>query len=404
MGTPKNNWVNVNIARLRQVRPPNYLLDDGDILGIYIEGVLGDKEAAPPVHFPSEGSDLPPAVGYPVPVRENGTLPLPLIEPVMVRGLTLEQAERAIREAYIRALILQAGRERILVTLMRERQYRIMVVRQDGAGQGGGTGLGGRGAGMNASNGNDQSARNEIIMLPAYQNDVAHALTRTGGLPGVHAKNEVKIVRGTWEDFARRDAFVQAYYEQVANSGPCYCPPPLPEDPQIIRIPLRLPPGEALSIHPNDVILKDGDIVMVESRDREVFYTGGMLSGGEIPLPRDYDLDVLGAMALAGQPIGGAMNGGGGGGGRGGIGGGLGGIGGVPPGALYILRKTPCDGQMVIKVDLNRAIRDPATRILVQPEDVLILRYKPREELLNFGLGTFFTYGIQRLLQQNGGR
>jgi hypothetical protein len=32
---------------------------------------------------------------------------------------------------------------------------------------------------------------------------------------------------------------------------------------------------------------------------------------------------------------------------------------------------------------------------------MLILQYKPEEELLNFGLGTFFTYGIFQLLQNN---
>ncbi len=78
------------------------------------------------------------------------------------------------------------------------------------------------------------------------------------------------------------------------NPNPCLCPPPLPDDPAILKIPLRLPPGVIPSFRPDDVILKDGDVVYIESRDAEVFYTGGLLPGGEYQIPRDYDLDVLG--------------------------------------------------------------------------------------------------------------
>ena len=84
-------------------------------------------------------------------------------------------------------------------------------------------------------------------------------------------------------------------------------------------------------------------------------------------------------------------------------GGGMGGMGrlfgGVPPGMLYVLRKTPCNGQITIEIDLAKANVDPRERILVQPGDILILRYKPSEEILNFGLGTFFTFGIQYALR-----
>jgi hypothetical protein len=76
-------------------------------------------------------------------------------------------------------------------------------------------------------------------------------------------------------------------------------------------------------------------------------------------------------------------------------------VGQVPPGMLYILRKTPCNGQIAIEVDLAKAINDPRSRPLVQPGDTLILQHKCEEELLNFGLGTFFTFGIQQLLQNN---
>jgi hypothetical protein len=248
----------------------------------------------------------------------------------------------------------------------------------------------------------------QVIELPAYQNDVLHALALTGGLPGESAKNEVKILRGTLEDARRRDMFVQQFYACPPHD-PCLCFPPLPENPTIVRIPLRLPPGEIPTFSPDEIILQNGDTVLIESRDAEVFYTAGMLGGGMHQLPRDRDLDVIEAMSyvsgggMGRGGMGGGMGGGGMGGGMGGMGGGFGAgaVGGVPPGQLFILRKTPCNDQIIIAVDLSRAIRDPGSRPLVKADDTLVLQYKPSEEILNFGLGTFFTFGLAELLRGN---
>ena len=45
----------------------------------------------------------------------------------------------------------------------------------------------------------------------------------------------------------------------------------------------RLGSDEHTQLSEEDVILEDGDIVFIESRDTEVFYTGGLLGvrGGE---------------------------------------------------------------------------------------------------------------------------
>lgn len=406
LAQPRNNLVPIDFSRLRQEPPREYLLDKGDVLGIYIEGVLGDLNQLPPVHFPEPGSELPPAIGYPVPVREDGTIALPLVPPIPVRGLTLNQAQDAIRKAYtIDQEILRPGKDRIIVTLMRERTYSIIVIRQDGVDAStlgpvsarGGGGFG-RGGGFAARS--SQLSRGQVIQLPAYKNDVLHALATTGGLPGVNAKNEVKILRSSLLDAQKRDAFVQQFYLQHGDQGPCLCAPPLPDDPSIIRIPLRLPPGEVPRFRPEDIILEDGDIVLIESRETEVFYTGGLLGPGEYPLPRDYDLDALTALSVVGPGVGNPF------GGFGGTGGGIGAnlgtaLGGAPPGQLYILRKTPCNGQVIIAVDMNRAIRDPRARPLIQPGDVLILRYKPEEEVLNFGIGTFFLHGFFQFFRRN---
>jgi hypothetical protein len=132
LAAPKNNLVPIDIARLRQEPPREYLLDSGDILGIYIEGVLGEVDAVPPFHMPDKESNLPPAIGFPVPVREDSTLPLPLVPPLRVRGLTLTQVENVIRRAYtVDQQILRPGKDRIFVSLIKERTYKIVVMRQE---------------------------------------------------------------------------------------------------------------------------------------------------------------------------------------------------------------------------------------------------------------------------------
>lgn len=386
---PRANKVPIDLARLRQETPEEYLLDAGDILGISIESILGKEGEPPPVHFPEQGSDLPPAIGYPIPVREDGTIALPLVPPVPVKGLTLTQAREVIRKAYMEDMDI-LKEDRIIVTLIQERRIRVVVVRQDGGARSGG------GAQAVASR-TDASGQGFTLDLPAYKNDVLHALAETGGLPGLNAKNEIKIMRGTETNFRERDMFVQQFFRQHYNQAdPCYCPPPLPEDANVVRIPLRLNPGEIPSFTQDDIILNDGDIVYVESRDTEVYYTGGLLPGGEHLLPRDYDLDVLGAVAMARGNFGASNQGGGGGGG---FGGGIQGLGGAPPGELIILRKLPCNQQIAIAVKLNDAINDPSARLLIAPGDTLILRYSPSEEALNFGLGSFFTFGIRQLFR-----
>jgi protein involved in polysaccharide export with SLBB domain len=396
----KNNLVPLDPARLSQEPPRDYLLDDGDILGIYIEGILpfvppDRPPEPPPVNFPDATSQLDPSLGFPIAVINDGTIQLPNLEPIKVRGLTIDQTRDLIRKYYLDSEILrESSRLQPIVTLMKERTYNVIVIRQDmGAGATGGGGGAGQAGFTRAT---DYSATGRMLKLKAYQNDVLNALMESGGLPGVNAKNEVKILRASRADQRRRDEFVQQFYQQYyCNPDPCGCPPPLPEDPSILKIPLRLPPGTIPEFGPENVVLEDGDIVYIESRDAEVFYTGGLLPGGEFKIPRDYDLDVLTAMALSGGGISRQQNGGGGGGMMGGIGGM---VGQVPPGMLYVLRKTPCNGQITIAVDLAKANVDPRERILVQPGDILVLRFKPSEEILNFTLGTFFTFGIQYAL------
>src|SRR5262249_32856175 len=162
-----------------------------DILGVFIEGVLGETNLPVPVGIPAT-PNAPPSLGYPLPVRDDGTLPLPLIGPLKVEGMTLTQAQDALVKAYtVDRKLLKPGRERIIVTLQRPRQYHVLVVRQDGAAPGSTLGGGGGNAqfvfgttGSGAIVGQARRGAGYAIELPAYENDVLNALARTGGLPG----------------------------------------------------------------------------------------------------------------------------------------------------------------------------------------------------------------------------
>lgn len=398
----KSGLIPIDLSLLGQEEPRFYTLDHGDILGIAIDGILPFNEPdtvpqLPPVHFPEARSTLPPSTGFPITVLEDGTISLPLIKPISVKDLTLDQARDKIRQSYIDANVVKQGKEITpVVTLIRKRQVNVTVIRQDNMGMGQNAQMGFQGvmAGQTGRLGVEYSASGNVVQLDAFQNDVLHALMETGGLPGVSAKNEVKIIRSNNADKQARLAFMRQYASLVASYAcdPCSCPPPLPEDPTILRIPLRFPADQFPTFSQKDVILEDGDIVLIETRDTEFFFTGGLLPGGQWPLPRDYDLDALGAMAMAGYGLANTNQG---------SGGGLAGLGFsqvIPPGRLYVLRPT-CKGQIAIEVDLVKAVNDPRQRPIIKAGDTLILQFKPCEETINFGIGAFFTYGIRELFR-----
>jgi hypothetical protein len=226
--------------------------------------------------------------------------------------------------------------------------------------------------------------------MPAYKNDVLNALLQTGGIPGVNAKPEIRILRGDRFDDVRRDRIASEFYRSIQSGNSPYGQVPNLEDAaNTVKIPLRLKPGQVPDVRPEDIILRDGDVVYVDTRETDVFYTSGLLRGGEFPLPRDYDLDILAAVSVTGSNfatgqrtgfLGGAAQN-------------------VPPTELVVLRRIPGDRQLAIRIDLNQAINDPKQRLLVKAGDTLVLRFKPQEELLNLVSNVFYTFGVQRLFR-----
>jgi hypothetical protein len=155
------------------------------------------------------------------------------------------------------------------------------------------------------------------------------------------------------------------------------------DSPHVTKIPLRVYPGDDPGFTEEDIVLEDGDIVFIESRETEFYFTGGLLGGGQYPLPRDYDLDVLGALAIA-QAEGSANNN-------------LGAtraVGGlsvlnqdVSVGAseVVVMRRLPNGRKLAIKVDLYEAMRSPCDTIYIQPGDFVVLQYTRSE-----AIGAFF--------------
>jgi protein involved in polysaccharide export with SLBB domain len=386
LARPREEKKPIPLPLLRQKAPDNYRLDAGDVLGVYIEKVLGDRTVPPPVRL----SELPgqtPAFGYPIPVREDGTLPLPLVAPVPVKGLTLAEAEQRVRKAYtVDKHILNPETDRIVMTLMQKRTYHVLVVREDS---------GALTVGAGGVLGNTKRGTGAVIDLPAYENDVLNALTRTGGLPGLDAMDEVVIERGYYHS----DAEAQQALHQIATCSPCWVPRPAIADQlgsEVVRIPLRLRPDEPVRFQPEDVILRTGDIVFIQARDTELFYTGGLLVPRQYVLPRDYDLRVVDAISLAGGPlVNGLFQ-------QSNLSGNItaSGLGSPSPSEVSILRRAKCSGQVVIHVDLNRALNDPRENILIQAGDVIILQETVGEALTRYVTNVLRLDAIGTLIRQ----
>jgi protein involved in polysaccharide export with SLBB domain len=365
----------INYKRLGQTAPDAYRLGPKDTLGIFIETVTGEPGQPIPVYQPDPSTNLPPAVGYPYTVRDDGSLSLPLIiGPIHVEGLTLTETERLIRTSYTDVQKIIGKDARISVSLIRPRTYHVVVIREDV-----------RPEDMRNSDrqptgsafvGREDRGTSKTLDLWAYQNDVLNALNMTGGMPSSGAKNEVLILRGGINHMSEQGLFIS--HTSSTNINSVY----INGNPNMICIPLRAQPGETLpDLTQDDVILNDGDVVVVQSREAEVFYTGGLLQGGMYPIPRDFDLDVFGAMSMAGGSVAVAA-----GGSRTTRNSSIGSI--IPPTRLLVIREV--NGyQRAIRIDMKNALTDPSERILIQPNDLIILEYTPIEVALNVFLSTF---------------
>jgi polysaccharide export outer membrane protein len=299
----------LNFANLT-VRPPaDYQLGPNDVLEVSIPDLYRGAEIRP----------------LRVQVMSDGKITLPLIEPLQVAGANLSQAQLAIAGAYGQGIL---ENPRINVALAEKSSIEVLVL--------------------------GEVNRPGVQVLQKYQNDVGHALASAGGL-GKDAAEMVEVHRRL--DLAPGvEPLPRADLEEFENN---------PQDPKkIIRIPFRgLPAG---SIGPEDVTLGPGDVLVVPSRKNEVFFVVGRLNqtnlvrfslgdrerelGTGLILPRDREVDVVQAVAMAGyiDPI-------------------------DSPTTVTVHRTLPDGRPMLIHVDLIKSRYDWQENIYVQPGDIIYL-------------------------------
>lgn len=365
LGRPKSEMRAVPLTLLRQREPDIYRLDRGDVLAIVADEIIASGNLPPPVRLPDQTSSDA-SVGYPIPVNEDGTISLPKLPPIPVKGLSIKEAEAAVRDFATGKRggveLVKPGATRISVQLLQKRAYEVLVVREDAATQ---TTIGGTNGPIYTGG---KRGNGFTLRMQAYENDLLRALNASGGMPGLDAKNEVMILRG------RYDA-----------SDP---------DKNRTRIPLRVYPEQSLTLKEQDIVLNDGDIVYIEGRDAEVYYTAGIIGGGQYVLPRDYDLRVIQAIAQVRGPL---------------INGGFSqnafvaqstsaGLGTPSPSLVTVLRNLPDGRQIPIRVNLNKAFQDPRENILIMPGDVLVQQERPGEAIGRYLTQTFrITTAIQSI-------
>jgi protein involved in polysaccharide export with SLBB domain len=364
------------LTALGQDKPAAHVIGAGDQLSIYVFGVLppGTDETlvlqrTQPVnqrYYPPNGSVIGATVGMPVEVDHTGSVDLPLVGKINLAGTTIPEATDVIKRAYSKNQITKAESERVQVSLITARVHRVVVLREDTPAAP---------VSLVKPGQVDHIHRGsaEVVDLPAYENDLLHALAVTGGLPGTDAAREIWIFKrsGLSDPHAIFAEELQARTADFAEgeSG----------ESQVVRIPLTGCPGEGLPFRPQDIQLDSGDVVYVPRRD-EYFYIGGLISGAKIPLPRDEDIDVFEAIALANGSVGGPL----GQSGQSLAGGRPGYV--VKPTRVIILREMPDGRQLPIRVDLARAMTDQKERILIQSNDVVMLQFKPGQAIFNGAL------------------
>lgn len=375
---PKEGRQIFPFTALGQEKPVSHIIGAGDQLSVYVFGVLPPGTETTPIlqrtqpvnqrYYPPHGSVVGATAGLPVLVDQDGSVELPLIGKVQLSGLTLPEATTAVKNAYRDKQITKEDSERVIVSLVTARVHRVVVLREDTPNT----------AVQLVDPGQvDHIHRGsaDVVDLPVYENDVLHALSVTGGLPGTDAAREIWVFKrsGLGDPRAITSAELQtraaSYSEGEATQG------------QVVRIPLTACPGEETSFSAKDIIVEDGDVVYVPRRE-EYFYVGGLVAGAKIPLPRDEDIDVIEALALANGSVGGPL--------------GLSGqvlASGTPghmvrPTRVIILRELPDGRQLPIRVDLARAMVDQKERVLIQPNDVVMLQFKPHQAVFNGVLNT----------------
>lgn len=336
----------LNLSTLTLTPPRDYLLGPNDLLEVTIPGLYEQAEIRP----------------LRVRVMGDGTIHLPQLGPVRVDGRNLVQAQRAINDAYAQGILVEP---RVSVVLSEKSTTSVLVL--------------------------GQVNQPGTYALPKYENDIGHAIGAALGITE-EAGDYIEVHRTLRlrQRVSMRAQPSQYGWHSARQQQPRRLPPitgrtpqfasqvtvlaePLPTPsgqiveasvPKIFRIPLR--GVNAANLNPQDVVLGPGDVVVVPDRRHEVFYVVGALSttntvrftvgnrerelGVGFVLPRDREIDVVTAVAMAGyiDPI-------------------------RSPTTVTVHRVGVGPKPMLIHVDLIKARYDYCETVLVQPGDIIYL-------------------------------
>lgn len=341
----------LNYSQLTIKPPSDYLLGADDILEVTVPGLFTQSEIHP----------------LRVQVMSNGEVQLPLVGSVAVGGLNLQQAQRAINEAYANGFL---NEPRVNVILAQRATVNVLVM--------------------------GQVAAPGVHSLSKYQNDVGHAVAAAQGFT-TDAADYIEV--------HRRELGQTQLTPEISRLPPRWGDEQLPAPnsagglgldgapfPHIYRIPLRGPQTQL--VQAADVVLQPGDVVVVPSRKHEVFYVVGKLNptntvrftvgdrerelGVGFILPRDREIDVVTAVTMAGyiDPI-------------------------ESPTTVTVHRVMPDGMPFLIKVDLIKARYDPLETVLVQPGDIIYLNPDHNwwmRRTLDRVIGSLITIPYQQLL------
>lgn len=344
----------LNYAALTIDRHDDYLIGQDDILEVSIPE-LNENDVLRTLR---------------VQVMSSGEVHLPLVGAVKVGGKNLLHAQTAIVNAYQQGFF---NSPKVSVTLAEKAVVSVVVL------------------GKVSSPG--------VVLLPRQENDIAHAIAQAGGL-AEDAADTIEVHRSPRE--FPTPVSDEAY--SAIETFPKLARPPSPvpqqtisEPARVIKIPLRgeLPAG----FNHNDIVVETGDVIVVPSRRNEVFYVVGNLNnnnlvrftagererelGGGFILPRDREIDVVTAVAMAGyiDPI-------------------------YSPTTVTVQRHQPNCAPLLIHVDLIAARYSWEENIYVAPGDIIYLNPDAKwyfRRTFDRLLPDLITLPYRRLIGVNGG-
>lgn len=314
----------LNYASLTQAPVFDYLLGPDDILEVTVPE-LYEGAVSTPIR---------------VQVMPDGTITLPLIGGVYVEGLNLMRAQQEIVARYADGYLIQP---RVMLFLAEKAKVKVLVL--------------------------GKVAAPGVYELEKYQEDIAEALAAAGGLTE-DAADVIELHRRIVEP---RRSLPELRPLPRVHGDEAPSPSDLPSvgrspanntRKEVVRIPLR--GVEDVTSVLSDLRLRPSDVIVVPERTQEVFFVVGRLSptnrllftasarerelGNGFLLPRDREIDVLTAVAMAGyiDPI-------------------------DSPNTVTVQRTMPDGRPLLILVDLIEARYDPQATVLVYPGDIIYL-------------------------------